>query len=142
MNFSGQFLIEIVLSLGLLVIILGILSYFLNVLQQTQKYPTFNQNIALTGFEKYRNVLIALSKNRWNDLNLLASNTNYFLFATNNSWQIATGVETTTLANDVYYFYFQISNYNNTNTLKFVTITAQFKNLQFFDYLILSKINR
>ena len=140
MKNKGQFLIEVVLGLFLLAGILSILASFLGVLQRASRYPSFNQAIAISGFEKYRNVLISLSKTNWSLIESLASNTNYYVYASGNNWLIATGTEKITSGNEIYYFSFKIGNYT-TNTIKFVTTTAQYLNLVIEDYFLLPKLN-
>jgi len=140
MQNKGQLLIEIVLSLGLLVVILGILLMFIGVILRSQKYQGFNQGVAISGFEKYRNALISLSQTDWNTLNSLASTESYYIFATSGLWQIATGTEKIVVGNESYEFSFKISNYQTT-TIKFVTTTAKYLNLIFEDYFLLPKLN-
>lgn len=137
---KGQLLVEIVLGLGLLVVILGVILTFLGFLARSQKYSSFNQAIALSGFEKYRNVLISLAQTNWPLLDSLAANTNYYLYASGTQWLIATGTETITSQNERYLFSFRIDNYG-TNTIKFITTTAQYLNLFFQDYFLLPKLN-
>ncbi len=137
---KGQFLTEIVVGLGLLVIILGILAAFFGVLQRSQRYPNFNQAIAISGFEKYRSALISLSKTNWNLINSLASNTAYYLYASGNTWIIATGTETIKSGNETYNFSFKISDYT-TSTIKFVTTTAEYLDLILEDYFLLPHLN-
>jgi hypothetical protein len=140
MNQKGQLLIEIVLGLGLLVIILGILVMFLGVALRSQRYQSFNQGIAISGFEKYRNALISLSQTNWDIFNSLTSTSDYYLFATSGTWQIVTGTENITIGNESYKFNFKISDYG-TSTIKFVTTTAKYSNLIFEDYFLLPKLN-
>lgn len=140
MKSKGQFLIEVVLGLGLLVVILGILASFLGVLQRSLRYPSFNQAIAISGFEKYRNVLISLAKTDWSLISSLASNTDYYLYASGNNWIISTGTEIITSGNENYYFSFKISDYGTT-TIKFVTTTAKYLDLIIEDYFLLPKLN-
>jgi len=140
MNQKGQLLIEIVLGLGLLVIILGILIMFSGVILRSQRYQGFNQGVAISGFEKYRNALISLSQTNWNIFNSLTSTSDYYLFATSNTWQIATGTEVIISGNESYEFSFKISDYG-TSTIKFITTTAKYSNLIFEDYFLLPKLN-
>ncbi len=140
MRSKGQFLVEIVLGLGLLAIILGILAAFLGLLQRSQRYQTFNQAIAISSFERYRNALISLTKTNWSLINSLASNTDYYLYASGNDWVIATGTEKITSLNEIYYFSFKIDNYTTT-TIKFVTTTAKYLDLIIEDYFLLPKLN-
>jgi len=140
MKQKGQLLIEIVLGLGLLVIILGILVMFSGVVLRSQRYQSFNQGVAVSGFEKYRNALISLSQTNWDIFNSLTSTSNYYLFATSGNWQIATGTEVITIGNESYEFSFKISDYG-TSTIKFVTTTAKYSNLIFEDYFLLPKLN-
>ncbi len=140
MKNKGQFLIEVVLGLGLLVVILGILAAFLSLLQRSQRYPTFNQAIAISSFEKYRNALISLAKTNWSLIDSLASTTDYYLYASGNDWVIATGSEKITAFNEIYYFSFKINNYT-TDTIKFVTTTAKYLDLIIEDYFLLPKLN-
>lgn len=137
---SGQLLIEIVLNLALLVIILGILIMFLTVFSRSQKYSTFNQSITVSGFEKYRNNLISLSQTNWGLLDSLASNTNYYIYASGNDWLIATGAEIISFGGENYYFSFKIDNYSN-SLIKFVTTTAVYATLTVSDYFLLPKLN-
>jgi hypothetical protein len=123
-----------------LTLILGILAMFVGVLSGTQKYRNLNQGIAISGFEKYRNVLISLSQTNWPLLNSLTSTEYYYIFATSNSWQIATGSEKIISGNEVYNFSFKIGDYL-TNTIKFITTTAKYENYIFEDYFLLPKIN-
>lgn len=140
MKSKGQFLIEVVLGLGILAVILSILASFLGVLQRASRYPSFNQAIAISGFEKYRNALISLAQTNWSLIASLASNTDYYLFASGNDWVISTGTETITSGNENYYFSFRISDYG-TNTIKFVTTTAKYLDLIIEDYFLLPKLN-
>lgn len=140
MNHKGQLLVEVVLGLGLLVIILGILAAFLEVILRSQRYQGFNQGIAISGFEKYRNVLISLSQTDWNILDNLSSTLDYYIFATSGVWQIATGTENIVVGNESYEFSFKIGNYE-TSTIKFITTTAKYSNLVFEDYFLLPKLN-
>lgn len=140
MKQKGQLLIEIVLGLGLLVIILGILVMFSGVVLRSQRYQSFNQGVAISGFEKYRNALISLSQTNWNIFNSLTSTSDYYLFATSGTWQIATGTEVINIGNESYEFSFKISDYG-TSTIKFVTTTAKYSNLIFEDYFLLPKLN-
>jgi hypothetical protein len=140
MQNKGQLLIEIVLGLGLLVVILGILAMFTGVILRSQRYQSFNQGVAVSGFEKYRNALISLSQTNWSLLDLLTSTESYYVFATSSSWQIATGSEKIVVGNEAYEFSFKISDYG-TSTIKFVTTTAKYLNLIFEDYFLLPKIN-
>ena len=137
---KGQLLVEIVLGLGLLVIILGILVMFSEVIFRSQKYQRFNQGIAISGFEKYRNVLISLSQTNWPLLDSLTSTESYYVFATSNSWQIGTGTEQIIIGNESYEFSFRIGDYG-TKTIKFITTTAKYLNLIFEDYFLLPKLN-
>lgn len=137
---KGQLLIEIVLGLGLLVVILGIILQFLGLITRSQKYSGFNQAIAISGFEKYRNVLIYLARTNWQLLDSLVPGTNYYIYASGTNWLVATGTEIITSQNEKYFFSFQIANYG-TNTIKFVTTTAQYSNLVFRDYFLLPKLN-
>ncbi len=137
---KGQLLIEVVLGLGLLVILLGIITSFFGLLQRSQRYPSFNQAIAISGFEKYRSALISLSRTNWDLINSLVPNTDYYLYATGNNWAVATGAETIRSGNEIYRFSFKISNYT-TNTIKFVTTTARYLDLILEDYFLLPKLN-
>ena len=137
---KGQFLIEVVLGIALLSIILGILAGFLGVLQRSSRYPSFNQAIAISGFEKYRNALISIASTNWNLLDSLASNTDYYIYVTSSNYAIATGTETITVGNENYIFSFKIGNYT-TNTIKFVTTTAKYLDLIIEDYFLLPKLN-
>lgn len=136
----GQLLVEVILGLGILVLILGILISFFGVVSKSQRYQSFNQGIAVSGFEKYRNSLIAISQTDWDSLNLLTSTESYYIFSTSNNWRIATGVEKLRLGNETYEFSFKISDYNS-ETIKFVTVTAKYLNLIVEDYFLLPKIN-
>lgn len=140
MKNKGQVLIEVALSLILLVIILGTLTNFLALLQKTSKYQGFNQSISISGFEKYRNALISLSKTDWTTINSLASDTNYYIYASGNSWIISTGSENVISGNESFFFSFLISNYT-TDTIKFVTTTANYLDLIIQDYFLLPKLN-
>jgi hypothetical protein len=140
MQNKGQLLIEIVLGLGLLMIILVILVMFTGVVLRSQRYQSFNQGVAISGFEKYRNALISLSQTNWSLLDSLTSTESYYVFATSGSWQIAIGSEKIVIGNEAYEFSFKIRNYG-TNTIKFVTTTAKYSNLIFEDYFLLPKIN-
>jgi len=140
MNQKGQLLIEIVLGLGLLVVILGILVMFSGVVLRSQRYQSFNQGVSISGFEKYRNALISLSQTNWDIFNSLTSTSDYYLFATSGTWQIATGTELIAIGNESYEFSFKISDYG-TSTIKFVTATAKYSNLIFEDYFLLPKLN-
>ena len=140
MKDKGQLLIEIVLGLGLLVVILGILAAFTDLLLRSQKYQSFNQGVAISGFEKYRNALISIAQTNWNLLDNLTSTESYYVFATSGSWQVATGTEKIIVGNESYEFSFKISNYG-TSTIKFVTTTAKYLNLIFEDYFLLPKLN-
>jgi hypothetical protein len=140
MQNKGQLLIEIVLGLGLLMIILVILVMFTGVVLRSQRYQSFNQGVAISGFEKYRNALISLSQTNWSLFDSLTSTESYYVFATSGSWQIATGIEKIVIGNEAYEFSFKIRNYG-TNTIKFVTTTAKYSNLIFEDYFLLPKIN-
>jgi hypothetical protein len=140
MKQKGQLLIEIVLGLGLLVVILGILVMFSGVVLRSQRYQSFNQGVAISGFEKYRNALISLSQTNWNIFHSLTSTSGYYLFATSDTWYIATGTEVITIGNESYEFSFRISDYG-TSTIKFVTTTAKYSNLIFEDYFLLPKLN-
>jgi len=140
MQNKGQLLIEIVLGLGLLVVILGILAMFTGVISRSQKYQSFNQDVAVSGFEKYRNALISLSQTNWSLFDSLTSTESYYVFSTSGSWQVATGSEKIVVGNEAYEFSFKISDYG-TNTIKFVTTTAKYLNLVFEDYFLLPKIN-
>ncbi len=140
MNNKGQLLIEIAFTLMLLAIVLGVLIYFLNVYSRAQKYQTFNQGIAIAGFERYRNVLISLAQTDWQILDSLTPAQDYRLILGNTGWQIATGVETISIGNESYNFKFRISDYQ-TRTIKFVTVTAKYSNLIFEDYFLLPKLN-
>lgn len=137
---KGQLLIEIVLNLALLVIILGILIMFLTVFSRSQRYSTFNQSIAVAGFEKYRNSLISLAQTNWALLDSLASNTNYYIYASGNDWLIATGSELITSGGENYYFSFKIDNYS-TSLIKFITTTAVYASITVSDYFLLPKLN-
>jgi hypothetical protein len=140
MKQKGQFLIEIVFGLGFLVVILGILVMFSGVILRSQRYQSFNQGVAISGFEKYRNALISLSQTNWDIFNSLISTSDYYLFATSDTWQIATGTENITIGNETYEFSFKISDYG-TSAIKFVTTTAKYSNLIFEDYFLLPKLN-
>jgi hypothetical protein len=140
MKNKGQLLVEIVLALGLLVLVLGILISFSTLLSRSQKYQNINQGVAISGFEKYRNALISIAQTDWSRLDSLSPNQNYYIFATSNNWQIATGEEKILIGNESYKFSFRIGNYG-TNTIKFVTTTATYSNLIFEDYFLLPKIN-
>lgn len=137
---KGQLLIEVVLGLGLLVIILGIILSFLGLMSRSQKYSHFNQAIAISGFEKYRNVLISLSQTNWQYLDSLLENTDYYIYPSGTQWLISPGKEIITSQNEKYFFSFQIQNYG-TNTIKFVTTSAQYLDLVFQDYFLLPKLN-
>jgi len=140
MSNKGQLLIEIVVGLGLLVVILGILVMFSEVILRSQRYQGFNQGVAISGFEKYRNALISLSQTNWALLDSLTSTESYHVFATSGLWQVATGTEKIMVGNESYEFSFKISNYG-TNTIKFITTTAKYLNLIFEDYFLLPKLN-
>lgn len=140
MKNKGQVLIEVTLSLILLVIILGTLINFLILLQKTSKYQSFNQSISISGFEKYRNALISLSKTDWPTIDSLTSNTNYYIYASGSSWMISPGKENVVSGNESFFFSFRISNYT-TNTIKFVTTTAEYLDLIIQDYFLLPKLN-
>ncbi len=140
MKYKGQVLIEIVISIGLIAIILVVLINFLNVFMSSQRYQTFNQGVAISGFEKYRNALISIAQTNWSLLDSLSSTENYYIVATSNSWQIVTGTEKILIGNESYEFSFKIGNYG-TNTIKFVTTTAKYLNLVFEDYFLLPKLN-
>lgn len=137
---KGQLLIEIVLNLTLLVVILGILIMFLTVFARSQKYAVFNQSIAVSGFEKYRNNLISLAQTNWDLLNSLASNTDYYIYASGSNWLIATGSELIVSGGENYYFSFKIDNYS-TSTIKFITTTAVYGTTTVNDYFLLPKLN-
>lgn len=140
MKYKGQVLIEVVMSIGLIAIILGVLFNFLNVFMSSQRYQTFNQGVAISGFEKYRNALISVAQTNWPFLDSLSSTENYYLVATSNSWQIVTGTEKILIGNEGYEFSFKIGNYG-TNIIKFVTTTAKYFDLVFEDYFLLPKLN-
>jgi len=140
MKSKGQFLIEIVLGLGLLVFILGIIVVFLASIYGSSRYQGLNQSVAISGFENYRNVLISLSQTNWDLLSALTSSQPYYLYSTSGSWQIATGEEEKMVNNEIYRFSFRISDYS-TNTLKFVTTTVKYADLVFEDYFLLPKLN-
>ncbi|GIW67437.1 MAG: hypothetical protein KatS3mg096_305 [Candidatus Parcubacteria bacterium] len=140
MKDKGQLLIEVVLGLGLLVVILGILASFTSILFRSQRYQSFNQGIAISGFEKYRNALISIAQTDWSLLDNLTSTESYYVLATSTSWQIATGTEKIIIGNESYEFSFKISNYG-TSTIKFVTTTAKYLDLIFEDYFLLPKLN-
>lgn len=110
---SGQLLIEVVLNLALLVLILGIVVMFLSVFLSSQKYSGFNQAVAVSGFERYRNALISISQNNWSLLDSLSSTTDYYLLASGNQWVIATGWENIISFNERYSFSFRVGNYFN-----------------------------
>lgn len=137
---KGQLLIEIVLGLFLLTVVLGVLASFLGLLYRTSRYSSFNQAIALGGFEKYRNALISLSQTNWSSINSLSSNTDYYITASGADWTISTGTESILSGNEYYYFSFKIMDYG-TSTIKFVTTTARYQNLIFEDYFLLPKLN-
>jgi len=140
MQNKGQLLIEIVVGLGFLVMILGILALFTGVILRSQKYQSFNQGVAISGFEKYRNALISLSQTNWTLLDSLTSTESYYVFATSGLWQVATGTEKIMVGNEFYEFSFRIGNYE-TSTIKFVTTTAKYLDLVFEDYFLLPKLN-
>lgn len=140
MKSRGQLLIEVVLGLSFLVIILGVFANFLGLLQRTSRYPGFNQAIAISGFEKYRNVLMSLARTNWSLVNSLASNTDYYVYASGSNWFIATGSEKIVFGNENYYFSFKIDNYM-TSTVKFITTTAKYLDLIIEDYFLLPKLN-
>lgn len=140
MKNNGQLLIEIVFSLGILSLILIIIVSFVNLFVQVQRYQNFNQGIALTGFEKYRNALFDISITDWNKIQNLSSNVDYFIYATSDLWVISTGTEQKYVGNELYEFSFQIGDYT-TSTLKFVTVTAKYSNSVFQDYFLLPKLN-
>lgn len=137
---KAQVLIEIVLSLTFLVIILGIIATFLNSIYQTSKYIGINQAVAISGFEKYRNALISLSRTNWNLLNSLSSTTDYYLSISGTDWIVLEGKEKIVSGNESYYFSFRIDNFT-TPTIKFITTTAEFSNMILKDYFLLPKIN-
>ena len=137
---KGQLLIEVVFGLGILVVILGILASFVGVILRSQRYQNFNQGIAISGFEKYRNALISLSQTNWALLDSLTSTESYYVFATSGLWQVATGTEKIIVGNESYEFSFRIRDYE-TSTIKFVTTTAKYLDLLFEDYFLLPKIN-
>ncbi|GIW65062.1 MAG: hypothetical protein KatS3mg093_041 [Candidatus Parcubacteria bacterium] len=137
---KGQLLIEIVLNLALLVVILGVVITFLIVFLNSQRYSGFNQAVAISGFEKYRNVLISLAQSNWDLFDSLVSTTNYYLYASGGQWLIATGLENITSFNETYSFYFQIDNYSTT-AIKFITTTAVYGSTTLSDYFLLPKIN-
>ena len=140
MQNKGQLLIEIVLGLGFLVMILGILALFTGVILRSQRYQSFNQGVAISGFERYRNALISLSQTNWTLLDSLTSTESYYVFATSGLWQVATGTEKIMVGNEFYEFSFRIGNYE-TSTIKFVTTTAKYLDLVFEDYFLLPKLN-
>ncbi len=137
---KGQFLIEVVLALGFLVVILGILISFTGLLQRSIKYQDFYQTIALAGFEKYRNVLISLTQENWNKINSLLPNTNYYLYSSGNEWYIGYGEETINTGKESFSISFKLSDYYS-NEVKFVTVTAKYLNLVLEDYFLLPKLN-
>jgi len=140
MQNKGQLLIEIVLGLGFLVMILGILALFTGVISRSQKYQSFNQGVAISGFERYRNALISLSQTNWVLLDSLTSTESYYVFSTSGLWQISTGTEKIIVGNESYEFSFRIRDYE-TSTIKFVTTTAKYLDLVFEDYFLLPKLN-
>jgi hypothetical protein len=137
---KGQVLIEIVLNLALLVVILGVVITFLILFLNSQRYSSFNQAVAISGFEKYRNVLISLAQDNWDMLNSLVSTTNYYLYSSGNQWFIATGSENITSFSENYSFSFRIDNYSTT-AIKFVTTTAVYASTTLSDYFLLPKLN-
>ncbi len=139
-NSKGQLLIEIVLSLLFLVIILNLLFFYTYFLLKSQRYNKLNNTLVLSGFEKYRNILISLAQNDFNLLDSLTSTEIYHFIETSTTWLIATGSENVLIGDDVYKFYFQIGNYT-TNTIKFVTTTVEYFDLIFKDYFLLPKLN-
>jgi hypothetical protein len=140
MKSKGQFLVEIVLGLGLLVFILGVVIVFLSSIYGSSRYQNLNQSIAISGFENYRNALISISQTNWDLLSNLSSSQSYYLYSTSGSWQIATGEEKKIVNNEIYRFSFTIGNYQ-TDTLKFVTTTVKYSDLVFEDYFLLPKLN-
>lgn len=140
MKNKGQLLIEIVLVIGILIIIFAILISFFSVSIRSSKYQTLNQGVAISVFEKYRDVLIFFAENNWSLLNSLTPNQDYYLSATTTGWEINVGTEKILVGNEGYEVSFRISDYG-TNTIKFVTTTAKYLNLVFEDYFLLPKLN-
>jgi hypothetical protein len=140
MKSKGQLLVEIVLILGLLTVIFGVLISFFSVIVRSSKYQTFNVGVAISAFDRYRNILIHFAQNNWSLLDSLLPNQDYYLRATTSGWEIVTGTEQILVGNEGYELSFRIGDYG-TNTIKFVTTTAKYLNLVFEDYFLLPKLN-
>lgn len=142
MNFNhGQLLVEILVTLLLLSIVLVIFINFSLVLQKSYSYQSLNENIAIFGFEKYRNILIALSKNNWDVINNLIVANDYYFEKTTSSWLIRNGKEKMYIGSgDIYFFSFQIANYNGDSDLKIATISVEYLNLKFSDNFLLANL--
>ncbi|BCX15356.1 MAG: hypothetical protein KatS3mg097_248 [Candidatus Parcubacteria bacterium] len=142
MNFNhGQLLVEILVTLLLVSIILVLFINFSLVLQKSYDYQSLNENVAIFGFEKYRNILIALSKNNWSVINSLIVGNNYYFEKATSSWLIKNGQENVNLGSGGFYrFSFQIGNYGGNSDLKMTTISVEYLNLKFTDNFLIAKL--
>lgn len=137
----GQLLLEIVLILGLLVIILGIFASALTSILSSQRYSRVNQGIALSGFEKYRSILISFARENFDIFNNLSSLSDYYFFLTSSRWEIREGKEEINIGGEKYLFSFQISNFEGNSNVKFIKLKGEYSNLILEDYFLLPKLN-
>lgn len=138
---KGQLLLEVVLILGLVTLILGIFASALMVTFNSLRYTNISQGITLSGFEKYRNVLLDLAQRDFNLLDSLSTSTDYFLTSTVSGWQINPGKEEVNYGLESYFFSFRLDNFQNNSQVKLIKVTGEYQNLIFIDYFLIPKLN-
>ncbi|MER3570284.1 MAG: hypothetical protein C4348_01605 [Patescibacteria group bacterium] len=138
---KGQLILEVVLLLGLITLILGIFSSILILIFNSLRYSNINQGAALAGFEKYRNVLLEISRSNWSYLDSLSTSTDYYLTSTPNGWQISIGKEENLIGSESYFFSFRINNFLGNPEVKLISVNSEALNQVFSDYFLLPKLN-
>ncbi|HPP64901.1 MAG TPA: hypothetical protein PK418_01860 [Candidatus Paceibacterota bacterium] len=106
-NFRGQSLLELLLSIGVGTILIG--GSVLLMATSLKSYQSIKQRLTINSLSRQEaEVIISKAQDSWHSVYDLTRATNYYATSTNNVWSFNSGKEESTINNVFYRRYFQV----------------------------------